>query len=116
MVQLIENGKIHSEEMTQLLNKYLNVILEKNADCIVLGCTHYPYLIPQIKSIVGPSIHIIDSGEAVARQTKHILSQHNLLNPSTKVGENQILINADSSSLKSILGDRTNYKVNEVLF
>ncbi len=76
LVELIENGKINSEEMSQLLKTYILPMLEKQADCLVLGCTHYPYLIPQIKKIVGDKIHIIDSGVAVARQTKKILLKY----------------------------------------
>lgn len=117
LVDLIENGKIHSQKMTQLLTTYLGKILEKNADCIVLGCTHYPYLIPQIRAIVGPHIQIIDSGAAVARQTKHILSQHQLLNTSANEVNHTILINSQSDSLKRILGSRSqNYKIIESNF
>lgn len=107
LVQLIEKGDIHSKKMTSLLKVYLNVMLEKNADCIVLGCTHYPYLIPQIKEIVGKHIHIIDSGEAVARQTKNILTQKNLLNNTNTKGNHEIIINSDSKALRSILANST---------
>ena len=60
--------------MTHLLNLYLNPMLKKNIDVLVLGCTHYPYLIPQIKKIVGNTIKIIDSGMAVAKQTNSVLT------------------------------------------
>ena len=50
LVPLIENGQIDSMEMDILLDKYLRPMLEKNIDHLVLGCTHYPYLIPQIKT------------------------------------------------------------------
>lgn len=73
IVQLIENGNINSPEMTQLLNSYLNPMIEENIDYLVLGCSHYPYLIPQIKKILPSHIQIIDSGEAVARQVKSVL-------------------------------------------
>lgn len=79
LVELIENGKINSIEMENLLKKYINPMLQKGADCLVLGCTHYPYLIPQIRKIVGNKIQIIDSGEAVAKQTKAVLSSNCLL-------------------------------------
>lgn len=117
LVELIEKGKIYSEEMTSLLKKYLENILHKNADSIVLGCTHYPYLIPQIKAIVGPDVHIIDSGEAVAKQTKRILDKNNILHK-TKAHKSihSILINADSTPLRSILRDRTAYLIREVAF
>lgn len=74
LVQLIENGQINSPEMTQLLQSYLKPMIEANIDYLVLGCSHYPYLIPQIKKIVPPHIQIIDSGQAVAKQTQKILS------------------------------------------
>ncbi|MDT7830890.1 glutamate racemase [Flavobacteriaceae bacterium S356] len=117
LVELIERGKIYSEKMTLLLKKYLQNILNKNADCIVLGCTHYPYLIPQIRNIVGNDIHIIDSGEAVAKQTKRILSENNLLNEEiTHKGVQSILINSDSRPLQAILGYRQGYTICEVAF
>ena len=75
LVQLIENGKINSPEMTQLLRSYLNPMIEENIDYLVLGCSHYPYLIPQIKNILPAHIQIIDSGEAVAKQVKNVLKE-----------------------------------------
>ena len=66
LVDLIENGKINSPKMRSLLESYLKPMLQENMDCLVLGCTHYPYLIPQIRKIVGEKMQIIDSGLAVA--------------------------------------------------
>lgn len=80
LVSLIESGKTNSPEMTVLLNKYLQPMLAKNIDQLVLGCTHYPFLIPQIKEIIGNKVNILDSGEAIARQTKVILEQENIIN------------------------------------
>jgi len=73
LVQLIESGNINCPDMTNLLHSYLNPMIEANIDFLVLGCSHYPYLIPQIKKILPPHIQIIDSGEAVARQTQNVL-------------------------------------------
>lgn len=75
LVELIENGEINSVKMTSLLQSYLQPMIDVNIDYLVLGCSHYPYLIPQIKKILPESIHIIDSGEAVARQTQFILAE-----------------------------------------
>lgn len=82
LVELIESGETNSVKTFSLLKKYLDPMIEKNIDCLVLGCTHYPYLIPQLKKILPESVKIIDSGEAVARQTKHVLEKSNLLNTS----------------------------------
>ncbi|MEX6626360.1 glutamate racemase [Tenacibaculum pacificus] len=105
LVQLIEEGKIESIEMTNLLNKHLSLMLSSKCDCIVLGCTHYPYLIPQIKKIVGSSVTIIDSGEAVAKQTKKILAENNLISTAKKNTYNTFYINKDKSVLDIILKD-----------
>lgn len=74
LVELIENGKINSPEMDELLLSYITPMVEKNIDYLVLGCSHYPYLIPKIKKILPENIQIIDSGEAVARQTLAVLN------------------------------------------
>ena len=102
LVQLIEDGNLNSPEMTQLLESYLQPMIDANIDYLVLGCSHYPYLIPQIKKILPEHIQIIDSGEAVARQTQNILRD--------KVGftDNQksdpvFYVNSNPEVLKSIL-------------
>ena len=73
LVELIEAGKLYSEEMKGLLNIYLKPMLEANIDYLVLGCTHYTYLIPLLLDMLPKHIKIIDSGEAVAKQTKAVL-------------------------------------------
>lgn len=75
LVQLIEGGKINSPEMEDLLHSYLQPMIDANIDYLVLGCSHYPYLIPQIKKILPEHIQIIDSGQAVARQTQKVLEE-----------------------------------------
>jgi glutamate racemase len=75
LVQLIEQGAIDSQEIYNILSSYLQPMITQNIDFLVLGCSHYPYLIPIIQKILPAHIHIIDSGEAVAKQTRKILSQ-----------------------------------------
>lgn len=104
LVELIEGGKIDTEEMRNLLKIYLRPMIAENMDYLVLGCSHYPYLIPEIKKIIPPHIKIIDSGEAVARQTKAILEKNNMLNTTTQKGESTFYTNSDAHVLKNILG------------
>ncbi|WP_299160323.1 glutamate racemase [uncultured Tenacibaculum sp.] len=113
LVELIENGKMHSKEMTNLLEKYLNPMLSNKCDSIVLGCTHYPFLIPQIRSIVGPKINIIDSGEAVAIQTKNILQENNILYSSNNNKATNIFYsNKEEIVMQNILKKYKNVIVN----
>lgn len=102
LVQLIENGDIDSAEMRELLQIYLKPMIDANIDHLVLGCSHYPYLVPQIEKLLPKTVKIIDSGEAVARQTQHILQ--------TSVGFNDasssfqtFYTNGNATVLKSIL-------------
>lgn len=103
LVQLIENGGIDTPEMFDLLKSYLNPMIEKNIDYLVLGCSHYPYLIPSIKKILPPKIKIIDSGEAVAKQTKKILLENDYLNTNSKGIKNIFITNSNPKVLSSIL-------------
>jgi glutamate racemase len=102
LVQLIEDGAINSEEMYQLLKTYLQPMIEANIDYLVLGCSHYPYLIPQIKKLLPPSIQIIDSGEAVAKQTHTILENLVGLNHS-KLPFHRFITNGNPRVLKEVL-------------
>ena len=80
LVSLVEQGKAQSDETQNLLQEYITPMLMEDIDCLVLGCTHYPYLIPTIKKFAPQTLQIIDSGFAVAKQTKAILNKHGLLN------------------------------------
>lgn len=77
LVPIIESGNLN--EANQLLKKYIMPMVEAGVDNIVLGCSHYPFLIDQIKAMVPDGVTIIDSGAAVARQTKNMLELSSLL-------------------------------------
>ncbi|TDE47074.1 glutamate racemase [Flavobacterium rhamnosiphilum] len=105
LVQLIENGDINSPEMTKLLHSYLTPMIEANIDYLVLGCSHYPYLIPQIKKILPEHIQIIDSGEAVAKQTQNILREKVGFS-SAENSEPVFYTNTNPKVLTEILGNK----------
>ncbi len=104
LVELIEGGKLLSGEMRRLLEEYLRPMIAANIDYLVLGCSHYPYLVPQIRAILPNHVTIIDSGEAVARQTKKILQAQNLLNLEPHAALNTFYTNADPAVLQNIIG------------
>jgi len=106
LVELIENNQLESPKTKELLNKYLDPMLKQEIDVLVLGCSHYPYLIEQIKEIVGTSVTILDSGYAVAKQTQNILEINNLLNLSENKSSHQFYSNTTTNTLRSILNDR----------
>ncbi|WP_370623117.1 glutamate racemase [Polynucleobacter sp. UK-Kesae-W10] len=73
LVPLIEAGKADSEETLDLLASHLEPIQDAGADTIVLGCTHYPFLRKAIRKLLGDSIALIDTSEAVVKQLKRQL-------------------------------------------
>ncbi len=101
LVTLIEAGQLHSQEMKELLQLYLLPMVEQGMDTLVLGCTHYPYLTPIIRTILPADIHIIDSGEAVAKRTQSVLKEHHLLTTSTQLGHAIFYTNIDPASLQA---------------
>ncbi|MEO9570825.1 MAG: glutamate racemase [Polaribacter sp.] len=114
LVELIENGKLYSNEMTTLLSSYILPLIEKKVDSLVLGCTHYPYLIPQIRKIIGNKIKIIDSGEAVAKQTKNILVKHQIINIEKRNSVHHFYINKSKKTLEMLVSkDDKNIKIFE---
>ncbi|WP_091408182.1 glutamate racemase [Aquimarina amphilecti] len=103
LVELIEDGKIYTPEMFTLLSSYVRPLVEKDIDYLVLGCSHYPYLIPVLEKILPKNIIIIDSGEAVARQTKVVLLNNNLLKTGSSKGSHLFFTNGKLSILQDIL-------------
>ena len=101
LVRLIEDGKL--EETKPLLKEYLTPMIDGGVDCIVLGCTHYPFLTPIIKSMVPEHVQILDTGLAVARQAQRILQDEQLLNQSDASGNYQFYTNNDLEILNSFL-------------
>ena len=86
LVPLIEQGILNGPEIESLLCQYLDPMIKSGVDHIVLGCSHYPLLIPVIKRLIPSHVTIIDSGFAAARQTKAVLIQNRLLNESSEPG------------------------------
>ena len=107
IVELIETGGLYSSEMLQLLQSYLKPMLEANIDCLVLGCTHYHFLTPILKQLLPSNVKIIDSGEAVARQTKAVLKNNQLLNNKTIVGTNKVYTNGEKTVVTALLSSET---------
>ncbi|MGB0897145.1 MAG: glutamate racemase [Flavobacteriaceae bacterium] len=115
LVELIETGQIHSNDMSKLLQEYLTPMVANNIDYLVLGCTHYPFLIDQIKAILPKNITIVDSGKAVATQVKVVLDENNLLNNTLTKSKHSFYSNADISVLTAFIKDNR-YLVSQMNF
>jgi len=102
LVPLIESGQLHASETATLLAHHLQPMRTAEVDTLVLGCTHYPFLMPLILNQLGSSVLIVDTGEAVVRQLARQLEVHRI--PSEASGRRSLclLSTADGARLHSM--------------
>jgi glutamate racemase len=103
LVGQIERGELETEATRQILEDALRPMLEKNIDTVVLGCTHYPFVIPLIEQIVGTNVRVIDPAPSVARQVKRLLAAGGMINQTESAARVQFFTSTDPSSLQSLL-------------
>jgi len=103
LVQQIEQGNLKGEEARRILEDALLPMLEKNIDTVVLGCTHYPFVIPLIRQIVGEKVRVIDPAPAVAKQVRRVLEVRRMRSESESQGDLKIFTSGDPDELKAML-------------
>ncbi len=103
LVQEIERGNLNGTETRQILEKALFPMLDRNIDTVVLGCTHYPFVIPLIQQIVGENVRVIDPAPSVAKQVRRVLEAKGLKNESRAQGDLRFYTSGDPAELKSLL-------------
>jgi glutamate racemase len=81
----VEAGQLEGPETEALLWSFLEPMLVAGADTIVLGCTHYPFVIDAIRRLVGPEVAVIDPAPAVARHLGSLLHHYGLETPSASL-------------------------------
>jgi len=103
LVQQIEQGNLDGEETRKILEDALLPMLEKDIDTVVLGCTHYPFVIPLIQRIVGEKVRVIDPAPAVAKQVGRLLEAGGMRSQSSTRGDVKLFTSGDPALLKSML-------------
>lgn len=116
LVPLIESNQVNGNEIVILLKKYLTPMKEKNIDHLVLGCSHYPYLIPRIKEIIGEKVTIIDSGFAVAKQTQKVLMERGLLTYQSTEGVHRLITNKNKETLNDLVKGISKTQIEYMVF
>jgi glutamate racemase len=103
LVQEIEQGNLSGERTRIILEDALLPMLEKDIDTVVLGCTHYPFVIPLIQEIVGDGVRVIDPAPAVARQTARLLEAKRIRNLAGARADLTFYTSGDPDMLNSLL-------------
>ena len=103
LVVQIERGELDSPATRAILEHALQPMLAQGVDRVVMGCTHYPFVIPLIKEIVGPEVEVIDPAPAVARQVGRMLVSHGLQGTGSGSGAVQYYTTGDPAKLSKLL-------------
>ena len=103
LVQQIEHGNLNGNETRRILEDALHPMLENNIDTVVLGCTHYPFVIPLVQEIVGDKVRVIDPAPAVAKQAQRLLEAGGVKNDSKERGKVKFYTSGDPNELRSML-------------
>lgn len=103
LVQQIERGNLAGKETRTILEHALQPMIERQIDTVVLGCTHYPFVIPLIQQIVGENVRVIDPAPAVARQIERVLEARGLKSQSPAKGSLRFYTSGDAGELTSLL-------------
>ena len=103
LVEEIEAGNLEKPETREILEKALAPMLEAGIDTVVMGCTHYPFVIPLIEDITGPGVRTIDPAPAIARQAHRLLEAQNLLNQGESDGNLAFYTSGDTDKFVELL-------------
>ena len=103
LVQQIENGHLNTPQTRKILEDALEPMLQEGVDTLVMGCTHFPFVIPLISEIAGGEVNVIDPAPAIARQVKRVLEARGLLRKRKKAGEMVFRTSGDAEKMQVLL-------------
>lgn len=105
LVQQIEAGALDSPETLRILHEALDPMVAEGIDTVVMGCTHYPFVIPQVQAIAGSGVRVIDPSPAIARQIGRVLAEHGWLPADGSVAQVEYFTSGDPAGLRRAIHD-----------
>ena len=101
-VTLVEDGNFRSEETLRIVSESLAPIKREMMDCLILGCTHYPFLADTISEVMGPEVSLISSAEETAREVSTILHESGKLAGRDEMPIHQFFCSGDPRKFQAI--------------
>ncbi|MCC6146018.1 MAG: glutamate racemase [Anaerolineaceae bacterium] len=104
----IEAGRLDGERTRAILEEALHPMLAQGVDTIVMGCTHYPFVIPLIERIIqayagAPAVRVIDPAAAIARQTGRVLAARGLQAQASHRAAARFITTGEPAALQHLL-------------
>ena len=103
LVEQVEKGDLDGIRTRQLTADYLDRLISRGADTVVLGCTHYPFLRPLLESLAGPQVRILDAGAAVSKEVRRQLEKRGLAAEVTQRGGLEVLTTGDVDAVRTVV-------------
>ena len=103
LVELVEAGQLEGPDVRSRVAGCVLPLVNDGADTIVLGCTHYPFLMSEIRAVAGPAVNIIDPAIAVARELQRRLDGGRLLADVDRKGEDQFFTSGTVENVEAVL-------------
>jgi len=105
LVEQVEKLDLSEKKTHDLISGFISPLLERGIDTIVLGCTHYPFLMPLIKEIAGPDVKIIDTGTAVSKELTRRLNAEQIMNNSSNNGNEMFWTSSEINDYKNVISN-----------
>ena len=104
LAKAIETGQLDTPALRELIKGFCEPLKQAGVDTVVLGCTHYPFVAPLIAEAMGPGVQLIDTSDAVARQTvrlaRRALSSRERLQGDPAPGRTHLWTSGDVAALR----------------
>ena len=103
-VPIVENGYADTEIAKMVAQDYLNPLIEKDIDTLILGCTHYPILKNTVKDVMGDNVELVDSGAETAKYVSEFLSANDMLADEKQDKQYMYFVSDNTSNFSKIAG------------
>lgn len=100
LAEHIESGQLDGQQTEAMLLRFIQPMLQAQADTIVLACTHYPFVLPIIQKLAGENVTVIDPAPAIARHLSQQLRLAELLAPSAHKARHRMFTSGESASFQ----------------
>lgn len=109
LVACIEERKVNTLETRLLLKQFIDPMLAQGMDVLLLGCTHYPFLIPQLNELLPDEVQILDNSHAIAQQINRLLKKHNLLHSKGTIGQDRYYSTLKNNRLHQFVNQEVHF-------
>jgi len=113
-VPLVEGGLAESPQARQAAERYLGSLKTQKVETVILGCTHYPYLLPLLRDIAGSEMLFVDPAHETAAEAQRYLEKHGLLRQRPQESDDCFYISGEVERFQKLGGRFLGYPLKEV--